>query len=81
MSSLTAAKFVSALAADGAIDEDSLSNSELQNIYAPLTQQVNDSLATQERVLSQVQVSPVWPSLVLHMLHHVLFLTCFFFCI
>jgi len=57
MSSLTAAKFVSALAADGAIDEDSLSNSELQNIYAPLTQQVNDSLATQERVLSQVQVT------------------------
>lgn len=50
------AKFVSALAADGALDEDSLSGAELQTIYGPLTQQITDSLTKQEQVMGQVQV-------------------------
>ena len=54
----TGTKFVGALAADGAIDEDSLSGAELQTLYGPLTQQVNESLAKQEQVLSQTQVHP-----------------------
>lgn len=49
-------KFLSALHADGAIDEESMSNQELQSIYGPLSQQVNESLAKQEQVMAQVQV-------------------------
>jgi len=51
------AKFVSALAADGALDEDSLSGAELQTIYGPLTQQITDSLTKQEQVMGQVQAA------------------------
>ena len=50
------AKFVSALAADGAIDETTLSTTELQTIYGPFTQRINESLAKQEQVMGQVQV-------------------------
>ena len=52
----TVAKFVSALAADGAIDETTLSTTELQTIYGPFTQRINESLAKQEQVMGQVQV-------------------------
>ena len=48
---------MSALAADGAIDEESISSSELQTIYSPLSQRVNESLAKQESIMTQVQVS------------------------
>lgn len=49
-------QFVSALAADGAIDEDSISSAELQKIYGPLTQRVNENLSKQEQIMSQIQV-------------------------
>ncbi|XP_048781055.2 programmed cell death 6-interacting protein-like isoform X3 [Ostrea edulis] len=50
-------KFFSALATDGAINEEMLSGSELDRIYGPLRQQVSDSLQKQDSVMSQVQTS------------------------
>lgn len=49
-------KFVKALASDGAIDDEGLSNMEIQQVYGPITQQINESLAKQESVMSQIQV-------------------------
>ncbi|XP_078334645.1 programmed cell death 6-interacting protein-like isoform X3 [Crassostrea virginica] len=50
-------KFFSALAADGAINEEMLSESELDRIYGPLRQQVNESLQKQDSVMAQVQTA------------------------
>lgn len=50
-------KFFSALASDGAINEEMLSASELDRIYGPLRQQVNESLQKQDSVMSQVQTA------------------------
>lgn len=55
--SFEASKFFSALASDGAINEEMLSASELDRIYGPLRQQVNESLQKQDSVMSQVQVN------------------------
>ena len=63
------AKFVSALAADGAIDENTLSSTELQTIYGPFTQRINESLAKQEQVMGQVQVR-ITPSFALILYVH-----------
>ncbi|KAG7457825.1 hypothetical protein MATL_G00231450 [Megalops atlanticus] len=50
-------KFLTALAQDGAINEEALSVTELDNIYGGYTQKVQQSLRTQEEVLSNVQTS------------------------
>ena len=63
------AKFVSALAADGAINETTLSTTELQTIYGPFTQRINESLAKQEQVMGQVQVR-ITPSIALILYAH-----------
>ncbi len=47
---------MTALAQDGAINEENLSRSELERIYAPLRQQVTDSVQRQESVLANIQV-------------------------
>ncbi|XP_061174111.1 programmed cell death 6-interacting protein-like isoform X2 [Saccostrea echinata] len=48
-------KFFSALASEGAINEEMLSMSELDRIYGPLREQVNESLRKQDSVMAQVQ--------------------------
>lgn len=53
---IAASKFFAALAADGAIDEEALSVSELDRVYAPLRQQVSDSIHKQETILARIQV-------------------------
>ncbi|XP_036411339.1 programmed cell death 6-interacting protein isoform X2 [Megalops cyprinoides] len=50
-------KFLTALAQDGAINEEALSVTELDSIYGGYTQKVQQSLRTQEEVLSNVQTS------------------------
>lgn len=52
-------KFVTALAADGAINEESITSAELQAIYGPLIEKVKLSLLQQEQMLGQIQVSIV----------------------
>ena len=52
----TASNFMRVLSQDGTINEDSISNSELDRIYGPLRQQVTDSIHRQETVLANVQV-------------------------
>ncbi|KAK7480996.1 hypothetical protein BaRGS_00027811 [Batillaria attramentaria] len=48
-------KFFAALAADGAINEEALSVEELDRVYAPLRQQVSDSIHRQETILARIQ--------------------------
>ncbi|KAK7092226.1 programmed cell death 6-interacting protein-like isoform X2 [Littorina saxatilis] len=48
-------KFFGALAADGAINEETLSVNELDRVYSPLKQQVTDSIHRQETLLARVQ--------------------------
>ncbi|XP_071493136.1 programmed cell death 6-interacting protein-like [Diadema antillarum] len=48
-------KFMQALAADGAINEESISNTSLDQLYGALIQQVQESLRRQETVLNNVQ--------------------------
>ncbi|XP_022084899.1 programmed cell death 6-interacting protein-like isoform X2 [Acanthaster planci] len=48
-------KFLSALAADGAINEEDISNQELDRIFSPLIKQVQDSIHRQEILLNNVQ--------------------------
>ncbi|KAJ8334818.1 hypothetical protein SKAU_G00404570 [Synaphobranchus kaupii] len=50
-------KFLTALAQDGAINEEALSVTELDNIYGDYTQKVQQSLKTQEDILGNVQTS------------------------
>ncbi len=54
--SVAASRFMTALAQDGAISEDSLSSAELDRIYGPLRGQVTDSIHRQETVLANIQV-------------------------
>lgn len=50
-------KFLSALAADGAItDEDGISNSSIDDMYSSLIQQVQENVRKQETVLAKIQV-------------------------
>lgn len=52
-----AAKFLSALAADGTItDVDAITNAGLDDTFNPLKELVKDSLAKQEKALAAVQV-------------------------
>ncbi|KAI0233522.1 Programmed cell death 6-interacting protein [Lamellibrachia satsuma] len=48
-------KFMRSLAQDGAVDEETLSTQELDNLYSPLREQVSDSLHRQELLLSKIQ--------------------------
>ena len=54
---------MTALAQDGAIDEQALTVSELDTIYSPLREQVSDSIYRQENLVSQIQVR--WQGLAL----------------
>lgn len=49
-------KFLTALAQDGAINEESLSAAELDTRYSAYTQRVQQNLRSQEEILAQVQV-------------------------
>lgn len=51
-----ASKFLSALAEDGAINEESLSQDQLNSVYMPLREQVSSSLSRQEALLGKIQV-------------------------
>lgn len=48
-------KFLSALAADGAINEGALSAESLGEVYGPLQKQIRESKARQEKLLTDVQ--------------------------
>ncbi|XP_074055436.1 programmed cell death 6-interacting protein isoform X2 [Macrotis lagotis] len=50
-------KFLSALAQDGAINEEALSVTELDRIYGGLSSKVQESLKRQEELLKSIQVS------------------------
>ena len=50
-------KFLSALAADGALDDASLSEAELDRLFSPLREQVTESLQRQETLLYNIEVS------------------------
>ena len=50
---------MAAMAADGIIDEESISAAELQTIYGSLTERVNESLSKQESMIGQVQVCTI----------------------
>ncbi len=50
------AKFLTALAQDGAINEEALTTSELDARYGSHTQRVQQNLHRQEELLSQIQV-------------------------
>uniref|UniRef100_A0A8C1TM11 Programmed cell death 6-interacting protein n=1 Tax=Cyprinus carpio TaxID=7962 RepID=A0A8C1TM11_CYPCA len=50
-------KFLTALAQDGAINEEALTASELETRYGSHTQRVQQNLRRQEELLSQIQVS------------------------
>lgn len=49
-------KFLTALAQDGAINEEALSTAELDTRYGTYTQRVQQNLRSQEEILAQVQV-------------------------
>lgn len=49
-------KFLTALAQDGAINEEALTTSELDTRYGSHTQRVQQNLRRQEELLSQIQV-------------------------
>lgn len=51
------AVFLSALSHDGAIDEPNMSVETIGQVYGPLQKQVRDSLARQEALVSDIQVS------------------------
>lgn len=50
---------MAALAADGALDESSLSETELDRVFGPLRTQVTDSLQRQESLLYNIEVKPL----------------------
>ncbi|KAK1173482.1 programmed cell death 6-interacting protein-like isoform X1 [Acipenser oxyrinchus oxyrinchus] len=50
-------KFLTALAQDGAINEEAISVTELDNIYGGYTQKVQQSLKNQEEILGNIQNS------------------------
>ena len=47
---------MTALAQDGAVNEEALSAAELDRIYTPLRQQVSESLQRQEHTVNKIQV-------------------------
>ncbi|XP_074652220.1 programmed cell death 6-interacting protein-like isoform X2 [Tubulanus polymorphus] len=50
-----ASKFMNALAADGIVNQESISEQELDTMFGPLRGQVNDSLHRQETLLAEIQ--------------------------
>ncbi|BFZ22519.1 hypothetical protein BsWGS_25558 [Bradybaena similaris] len=48
-------KFLGSLASEGLINEEAISVSELDRVYAPLREQVSDSIHRQDVLLSQIQ--------------------------
>ncbi|XP_064643654.1 programmed cell death 6-interacting protein-like isoform X3 [Lineus longissimus] len=50
-----AGKFMSALSADGVVDQEVISEQELDRVYSPLRAQVQDSVHRQEALLAQIQ--------------------------
>ena len=56
--------FLTALAQDGAINEEQLSLAQLDQLYGSYNQRVQASLRTQEELLGQVQV--VWDDWLLY---------------
>lgn len=50
-------KFLTALAQDGALNEEAISVTELDRIYGSLTHKVQETLKKQEELLSSIQVS------------------------
>ena len=50
------ATFLNALTQDGGVNEPALSMDSLHRVYGSLQKQVADSLAKQERIISQIQV-------------------------
>lgn len=52
-------KFLTALAQDGAINEEALMSSELDTRYGSYTQRVQQNLRRQEELLSQIQVKRI----------------------
>lgn len=60
-------KFLTALAQDGAINEEALSAAELDTRYSAYTQRVQQNLRSQEEILAHVQVctlAGIWVKLV-----------------
>ena len=55
----SASQFLTALGTDGAIDEVTLSNQELDRAFTGLKSQVTDSIHRQESLLANVQVGKV----------------------
>lgn len=57
--------FLTALAQDGAINEEQLSSAQLDQLYGAYNQRVQASLRAQEELLGQVQVcwqtKEIWP--------------------
>lgn len=49
-------RFLTALAQDGAINEEQLSSTQLEQLYSAYNQKVQASLRAQEELLGQVQV-------------------------
>jgi len=47
---------MSALAADGLVNEEAISSEELDRVYGPLRQQVVDSCQRQDMLLARIQV-------------------------
>jgi len=57
--------FLAALAKDGAINEEQLSEEQLDRVYRDLRKQVSDSLQKQEQLLAHIQVtSDIWTQVV-----------------
>ena len=54
---VSAGKFMAAMAAEGLINEESISTQELDRVYGPLRQQVVDSCQRQEMLMARIQVS------------------------
>ena len=51
-----AGKFMAALAADGLVNEESISQRELDNVIGPLRTQVVDSCQRQDMLMARIQV-------------------------
>lgn len=49
-------KFLTALAQDGALNEEAISVTELDNLYGGLTHKVQETLKKQEELLNTIQV-------------------------
>ena len=48
---------MAAMAAEGLINEESISSQELDRVYGPLRQQVVDSCQRQDMLMARIQVS------------------------